>query len=161
MRAKAGSSRALQAFKPFSYLDDPSVPTFAQDRPLIIFDGVCVLCSGFVRFVVSRDRNRSFYLTAAQSPLGQALFKHYGLSQSDFETNLLIANGVAYGKLDAFERIMMQLGGAWRMARLTRAIPSFARDFLYDRIAKNRYVIFGRSDQCMVPPDDWDDRYLS
>ena len=41
---------------PFSYRHDPSVPTFADDKPVIIFDGHCALCSGWASFVLRHDR---------------------------------------------------------------------------------------------------------
>lgn len=136
------------------------MPPFPDDLPLVVFDGVCVLCSGFAQFVVRRDRSRRFRLTAAQSPLGQALFRHYGLDPDEFETNLLIEDGRAYGKLDAFARIMAGLGGVMGVAAVTRAIPAAVGDPLYDAIARNRYRLFGRREVCMMPGEAWRDRVL-
>lgn len=153
--------RATKQTLPFSFRSDPDVPPFPQDRPLIIFDGVCVLCSGMARFVVARDKNRSFYLTTAQSPVGSALFTHYGFSTEDYETSLLVEDGVAYERLDAFERIMWRLGGVCRLAMVTRILPRFLRDFVYDRVARNRYSLFGKTEDCLVPPADWGDRFIS
>lgn len=76
-----------------------------------MFDGVCVLCSGFARFVAARNPDGRFRFTAAQSPLGQALFRHFGLDPVNYETNLLIADGRAFAKMDAFVEIMRRLGG--------------------------------------------------
>ena len=61
----------------FSYRDDPAVPAFPDDRPLIVFDGVCVLCSASARFVLRHDEAGRFRLTAAQSSVGQALYRHH------------------------------------------------------------------------------------
>lgn len=144
----------------YSYRDDPQVPVFADDKPLIVFDGVCVLCSGFARFVVNHDPGGRFRLTTAQSPLGQALYRHFDLDPLDFETNLLIADGRASTKLDAFAGIMDRLGGRWRLAKLARITPRPIGNWLYDRIARNRYQLFGRTETCMVPPSDWAERVL-
>lgn len=76
-----------------SYRSDPAVPSFPDDRPLIVFDGVCVLCSGFVRFVLRHDGKNQFRFAAVQSITGDALYRHYGLATTPWDTNLLIAEG--------------------------------------------------------------------
>jgi len=143
----------LDSFSPYSYRDDPSVPDFPDETPLIVFDGVCVLCNGFARFVAKRDPENRFRFAEAQSALGGALFRHYGLDDIDFETNLLIQDGRAYGRLEAFAHILGQLGGPWHAAKAVLALPRPARDWLYDRIAKNRYRIFGRYETCPARDD--------
>ena len=144
---------------PYSYRG-AAVPPFPDDRPIIVFDGVCVLCSGFVRFVVARDGREQFRFVAAQSALGQALFRHYGLDPLEFETNLLIADGRAYGKLDAFTGVMRRIGGLWHVVRAVAIFPRPLRDWLYDRIALNRYRLFGRTEACMTPDAAWRNRVL-
>src|SRR5262245_65046964 len=99
MAARSLSQRLSEA-PPYSYRGDPAVPAFADDRALVVFDGVCVLCSGFARFILERDKRFAFRLATAQSPLGQALFRHYGLDAETFETNLVLADGIPYAKLD-------------------------------------------------------------
>ncbi len=150
----------LRAAAPFSYRHDPAVPRFPDNKPLIVFDGVCVLCTGFARFVARRDTAHQFRFTAAQSPLGQALFRHYELDPVNYETNLLIAEGRVFGKMDAFAGIMRRLGGLWRWTGLLAFLPAPLADGLYDRIARNRYRLFGRRDQCVVPGPEWRDRVL-
>lgn len=150
----------LESKPDYSYRNAPDAPEFPDEKPLIVFDGVCILCSGFVRFVIARDPGAMFRFASAQSPLGQALFRHYGLDTDDFETNLLIADGRAYGKLDAFTGVMVRLGGIWRVALLARLLPRLFRDWLYDRIARNRYRLFGRTDTCIVPDASWRERVL-
>ena len=112
--AHASVSRRLAEAEPYSYRNDPRVPAFADDKALLVFDGVCVLCSGFARFILARDRSFAFRLTTAQSPLGQALYRHYGLDTEMFETNLVLAGGHAYGKLDTVVIAGKHLGGVWR-----------------------------------------------
>lgn len=154
-----GTAR-LATLPAYSYRADPAVPPFADDKPVIVFDGVCVLCSSFARFVARHDRARVFRFTAAQSRLGQALFRHYGLDPVDFETNLLLAEGRAYGKLQAFAGIMRRLGGPWRLLALAGKVPPRLGDWLYDRIARNRYRLFGRTETCMMPDASWRDRVI-
>jgi predicted DCC family thiol-disulfide oxidoreductase YuxK len=79
----------------YSYRRDGAVPAFPDDRPIIVFDGFCALCSGWARFVLRHDRRALFRLLPAQSALGHALYVHYGLDPVDYETNILLAHGVA------------------------------------------------------------------
>lgn len=145
--------RDLSGFAPHSYRADPTVPAFPDTRKLIVFDGVCVLCSGFARFVARRDKTEQFSFVAAQSPLGKALFRHYGLDETDFETNLLIEDGRAHGRMEAFARIMKGLGMPWSLAMGVFILPLSVRNWLYDRIARNRYRNFGRYETCIAPDD--------
>jgi predicted DCC family thiol-disulfide oxidoreductase YuxK len=129
----------------------PEAPSADASRPLIVFDGVCVLCSGFVRMVVRLDRQNRFRFATAQSPFGEALFQKYGLRTDSYETNLVIIDGAAFTRLDSFVAVMSELGWPWRAAKLLLLLPRPLRDWLYERIAKNRYALFGRKDSCDIP----------
>jgi predicted DCC family thiol-disulfide oxidoreductase YuxK len=144
----------------YSYRSDPAVPAFPDDKAVVVFDGVCVLCSGFARFILKRDRSFAFRLATAQSPLGQALMRHYGLDAQTFESNLVLADGRAYAKLDTVWAVGRRLGGPWRALALLRLLPGALGDWLYDRVAQSRYALFGRTEQCMLPPPEWRDRFL-
>jgi predicted DCC family thiol-disulfide oxidoreductase YuxK len=145
----------------YSYRADRQVPKFDDSRPVIVFDGVCVLCNGFARFVAKRDTAQQFRFTHAQSALGQGLFRHYGLNPVAFETNLLIMDGRAYGKLEAFSQIARRLGLPWTLiGHAVRAIPDLIGDPLYNLIARNRYRLFGRYDVCAVPDASWRERMI-
>lgn len=120
-------------------------------QPLIVFDGVCVLCSGFVRTVVRLDRKNRFRFATAQSPFGEALFHKYGLRTDSYETNLVLVGGAPFMRLDSFIAVMAELGWPWRAAKALLLLPPPLRDWLYERIAKNRYAIFGRKDSCEIP----------
>jgi predicted DCC family thiol-disulfide oxidoreductase YuxK len=153
-------STRLAAAAPYSYRTDPSIPTFPDDKALLVFDGVCVLCSGTAQFVLQHDHAARFRFATAQSSLGQALFRHYGLDTQDFETNLLLVEGRAYGKLDAVIAGGRLLGGMWHVARLLRLLPRPLADWIYDHIARNRYRLFGRTERCMMPRPEWRDRFV-
>lgn len=151
----------LAAFPPYSWRADPAVPAFADTGALIVFDGVCVLCSHFAGFVARRDHAQHFRFVAVQSVLGQALMRHYNLDPVDFETNLLIEDGQACGKLEAVVGILRRLGPVWRFAACLMRLPPVAmRDWLYDRVARNRYAVFGRRNTCIVPGPGWRGRML-
>ncbi len=145
----------------YSYRHDGAVPDFDDSAPLIVFDGVCGLCSGFARFVIARDRARVFRFTHAQSALGTALFRHYGLDETDFETSLLIEDGWAFGRLEAFAGVLQHFRAHWRgLAMALMLLPRPLRDWLYARVARNRYALFGRYESCRVPSGLGEGRFL-
>jgi predicted DCC family thiol-disulfide oxidoreductase YuxK len=107
----------------------------------------------------ARRRHASSFATA-QSKLGQALFRHYGLDAQSFETNLVLVKGRAHGKLDSVIVAGTELGGVWRALTLLRVLPRAVADWLYDCVARNRYRLFGRTEHCMMPPPEWRDRFI-
>lgn len=135
----------------------PALPTAA---PLIVFDDVCVLCAGFVQWVIRHDPRGTFRFTSAQGPLGQAIFRDLGLDPDTLETILLVADGVAYGKLAGIIAIATRLGGLWRAATMLKVLPAPLGDWFYDRIARNRYALFGRRAVCWAPSPDAADRVI-
>ncbi len=146
---------------PESYRSDPLVPPFPDDKPILFYDGVCVLCSGFAHFVLRLDHAQRIRLAAAQSPLGQAIYAHYGLKQGDYETNLFLVDGTPHQKLNAFLEVMSTLGFPWKLACLAYVIPTPIRNWLYDRIARNRYKVFGKHDTCVLIMKEHEDRFLT
>ncbi|MEO0389393.1 MAG: DCC1-like thiol-disulfide oxidoreductase family protein [Pseudomonadota bacterium] len=138
-------------------LSDPSV---LQNRDVIVFDRVCVLCSGFFRFVQRFDRTQRFGFATAQSPVGQALYSDLDLPLDDFETNLVIVDGCIYQRMDAFAAAMRALGWPWRALDAVRLLPRAARDWMYHRIARNRYAIFGKYQTCLIPSPEVQARFL-
>ncbi len=146
--------------RPYGYRDDPAVPAFADDRPVIIFDGHCVLCSRSAQFVLRHDRRGIYRLLAAQTPLGHALYVHYGLDPHDYETMILVADGLPTFKSEAGIGIASGLGLPWSLAAILRVVPRRWRDRLYDILAHNRFRIFGRRETCFLPDPRWADRFL-
>ena len=100
----------------YSYRDNPAVPEFKDDKPIIVFDGHCVLCSGFANFVIRHDTSQKLRLLAAQSELGEALYAHFGLKPDDYSTNLLIEKGRVRVKSDGTMAMFAYLGGALESA---------------------------------------------
>ncbi|MBX5221879.1 DUF393 domain-containing protein [Rhizobium sp. NLR8a] len=144
----------------YSYRTDPTVPAFADDRPLIVFDGECVFCSGWVKFALKHDRRQRYRFVAAQTPLGQALYRHYGLDCRDYETNILIEKGRAFFKSDGSIRMVAGLGFPYSLVRLFRLLPRRAADAIYEFIARNRLKIAGRQ-SCMVPTPEQRGRFIA
>ncbi|HJU30078.1 MAG TPA: DCC1-like thiol-disulfide oxidoreductase family protein [Hyphomicrobiaceae bacterium] len=148
-------------FPAYSYRADAAVPSFPDDKALIVFDGMCVLCSGFAKFILKHDKHAAFRLTTAQSPLGQALYRHYGLDTEAFESNLVLVEGRVHTKLDTVAAVGHALGGPWRALALVGLLPRALGNWLYDRVAQSRYALFGRTESCMLPPPQWRDRFIN
>ena len=144
----------------YSYRNDPAVPSFPDDRPLVIFDGKCVFCSRFARFILRFDRHRRIRLMAAQTPLGVALYRHYALDPVNYETNILLADGHAFFKSEASLRIFALLGFPWSLLSIVRILPLTVRDRVYGYIARNRLRWFGVRESCYLPDPSEADRFL-
>jgi predicted DCC family thiol-disulfide oxidoreductase YuxK len=147
--------------EPYSWRQDPAVPAFPDDRPVIVFDGHCVLCSSWARFILKHDTAKRFRLLPAQSRTGRALYVHYGLDPEDYETNILLADGVAWLKSESVIRTALALGFPWSLVAVLLVLPFGWRERLYGLLARNRLRLFGRSDSCMLPVPGQEDRFLT
>jgi predicted DCC family thiol-disulfide oxidoreductase YuxK len=151
---------SVSAPEAYSYRRNPAVPDFPDDRPVIVFDGHCAFCSCWARFVLRHDRKGAFRLLAAQSALGEALYRHYGLAVDDYETNILLDGGRPYYRSEASIRMAEGLGLPWSLAGVLRLLPLGVRDRLYGVVARNRLRIAGRTETCMVPEPGHAGRFL-
>lgn len=127
---------------------------------LILFDGVCVFCSRWVRVVIDHDPEHRFRFLPIQSEAGRALATRYGIDPETPQTNAVILDGRIHFKSDAALTVLGALPTTRALAGL-KATPRPLRDPVYDLIAKNRYAIFGRTDACMVPSPEDRERFLS
>jgi predicted DCC family thiol-disulfide oxidoreductase YuxK len=151
---------AIGAGKPaYSYRDDAAVPAFPDERPLFLFDEDCVLCSAGAQFVLKHDREGRHRLSVVQSPLGRAIYAHYGLDPN--RTNLLLAGGVAHTRSDAVLGLAAGLGPPWSWVRVARLIPRPVREAIYGLVARNRFRWFGRRSTCMLPTTEHAGRFLA
>jgi predicted DCC family thiol-disulfide oxidoreductase YuxK len=120
------------------------------DGDVILYDGVCVFCSRWIRFVAARDTDRRFRFTAIQSAYGTRLAQAFGVDPDDPDTNAVVHGGVAYFKSDAALTVLSDLPG-WRWVGVLHVVPKPLRDAVYDLVARNRYRIFGRYEVCFIP----------
>ncbi|MBB4130927.1 thiol-disulfide oxidoreductase DCC family protein [Xanthomonas sp. 3075] len=126
----------------------------------IVFDGVCLLCNGWVKFLLKHDRRGRYRFAAMQGEAGRALLQHHGLDPDDPLSFLLVDASGAWTDSDAIVRVLAGLGGLWRLAGVLRVVPRRVRDIGYRRIARNRYRWFGRSEHCMLPTPEQRARFL-
>lgn len=128
--------------------------------PIILYDGVCGLCNALLKFVIRRDTAGKFRFAALQSEAGQGLLRQHGLPTTDFDTMVLIVDQRSYTKARAALRVMAELGGVYRVARLGLLVPAAITNWLYERVARNRYRLFGRVEQCLMPTPELRARFL-
>jgi predicted DCC family thiol-disulfide oxidoreductase YuxK len=120
------------------------------DDDVILFDGVCVFCSRWVRFVATHDHAARFRFTSIQSAYGARLAQALGIDADDPDTNAVVHGGAAYMRSDGALTVLSLLPGfGWTRALLT--VPKPLRDAVYGLVARNRYRIFGKFDACFVP----------
>lgn len=140
--------------------EKPQPPHLNPSDKLILFDGVCQLCNACCNFVIQHDKHHHLKLASVQSPVGQDLLKHFGYPTDVYETMLVVAEGRCLEKSDAFFYVLKTLGYPWRLLLIFKILPRAINDWLYDRIALNRYRLFGKYDYCRLPSADHDRRYL-
>jgi predicted DCC family thiol-disulfide oxidoreductase YuxK len=145
----------------YSYRAETSVPHFDDTGPVVFMDGECALCSRTARMIARLDRRGEFRICPVQSELGRAVLRHYGLDSDSPDSWIYLANGKAYTSLDAVIAAGTRLGGVAQLVRIFLILPRSARDWLYRRIARNRYAIFGREQICAIPDAALRQRLLS
>lgn len=136
------------------------MPAFEDAQPIIVFDGNCVLCSGWIKFVLKADTTSRFKFIVAQSELGEALYAHFGLKSEDYDTNMLLDKGYVRVKSDGTLAMFAVLGWPWKALNIARIVPNGWRDKIYAHIAKNRIAWFGRPQSCYVPTPEQRARFL-
>lgn len=131
------------------------------NKKIILFDGVCNLCESSVLFVIKHDKKDEFRFVALQSDLGKNIIRHIGMDSKHIDSIVLYEPGIAYYyKSQAALEIAKSLGGFFHFGTLFRIIPNGLRNLLYDYIAKNRYVWFGKKESCMVPTTEIQSKFL-
>jgi len=130
------------------------------NNPIVLFDGVCNLCSAVVVFTIERDQKRKFMFAPLQSGAGQALLKKFNLPAELFDSFVLVEDDRCYSRSTAALRVVKRLTGLWPVLYAVIIVPGPIRDWIYDFVARNRYRWFGRKDQCMVPTADMKSRFL-
>ena len=123
-----------------------------QNKKIILFDGVCNLCNGFVQFVIKYDKKDTFRFAALQSEIGQEILEQTGLSNQNIDSVVLYEPEIGFLiKSNAALEILKNLGGIFYLSIIFKIFPRFIRDAIYDFIARNRYKWLGKKETCMIP----------
>jgi len=128
--------------------------------PVVLFDGVCNLCNGSVRFVIERDPHKHFQFAPLQSETATTLIGRTADPLAMPDSIVLVDDGRLYVRSTAALRIARRLRFPWPLLWLFMAVPRPLRDWVYDLIARHRYGWFGKRDSCMVPTKEIRDRFL-
>jgi predicted DCC family thiol-disulfide oxidoreductase YuxK len=126
---------------------------------IIVFDGVCNFCNRIVQIIIRHDPSAQIHFAAQQSEVGEELLSDYKISTSASSV-IFINDRLVYEKSDAVIEIAKLLTGWPRLFKYTIIVPRFLRNTIYKFIAANRYAIFGKQDQCMVPKEEEKGRFL-
>ncbi|MFL6653687.1 MAG: thiol-disulfide oxidoreductase DCC family protein [Sulfurifustis sp.] len=128
----------------------------SANQSVVVFDGVCHLCNGWVQFLLRRDKAERFVFAPMQTETGRRLLRQHGLDPDSPVSFLLLEEGVAYTDSIAILRVLRQLGPFWKaIAVVLAAVPRLLRDPAYRFVARHRYRLFGRRAECMIPaPED-------
>ncbi len=132
-----------------------------KGNPVILFDGVCNLCNGIVKFIIKNDPESYFRFTPLQSPTGQSLLEKHGFNREVIDTFVLINEDTCLTKSDAALYIVRCLPGLlWSLLGIFSIIPKPIRNWGYDMVVRNRYRWFGKKEECLVPTNDILNRFL-
>jgi predicted DCC family thiol-disulfide oxidoreductase YuxK len=157
MRTPGRGSRRLAA---------PTAGVAPPPRPdVVLYDGVCGLCNGLVRFVLPRDRAGRFRFAALQGPAAHAILTRHGRDAAALDTVYVAVPDARGGerllsKSRAVLHLLRGLGAPWSAAVLASPLPTRLLDAGYDLVARYRYRIFGRSEACLLPRPEWRDRFI-
>ena len=134
---------------------------FPKGKKIILFDGVCNLCEASVQFVIKYDKKDVFRFVALQSELGIEIIKHIGLENNNIDSVILYEPGIAYNyKSAAALEIAKNLGGFFHFGTVFKLIPNGLRNLIYDYIARNRYLWYGKKDSCLLPTEEIKSKFL-
>jgi predicted DCC family thiol-disulfide oxidoreductase YuxK len=126
---------------------------------VVLFDGVCNLCSKSVQFIIKRDKAKLFRFASLQSGFGQKILQQHGMSDINFNSFILLQNGTLYTKSTGALKVAAQLNGL-KWSKIFFAVPAFIRDGVYGIIARNRYKWFGKKEACWLPTPALKYRFL-
>jgi predicted DCC family thiol-disulfide oxidoreductase YuxK len=135
-------------------------PLLDGESRVVFFDNICHLCIHSVQSILKHNKDQSIQFASIQSELGSSVLSFYGLPTQMYETMLYIEKGQLYTKSTAAIKIAKRLSFPWCLLQAGVVIPRFIRDGVYDLIARNRYKLFGKRDQCYLPDEKTLKRFL-
>lgn len=131
-----------------------------NDKKVILFDGICNFCNFWVNFIIERDKKDLFRFASLQSEVGQSLLRKLELSETDFDSFVLIEGLNYYIKSTAALKVIKEINGWLKVLYPFIFFPEIFRDSVYNLISKNRYRIFGKSDSCRMPTEKEKSKFI-
>ena len=132
----------------------------SSSHPIILFDGVCNLCNGFVQFVIKRDHRNVFRFGSLQSESARQILMLLGSEHRDLTSIVLLDDEDIATESDAVLKIARKLHGLWSLHYSFVIVPRIVRDTMYRIVSRYRYRIFGKMDSCMIPTPELLDRFI-
>jgi predicted DCC family thiol-disulfide oxidoreductase YuxK len=127
---------------------------------IVVFDAKCLLCSGWVQFLLKRDHKGVFQFASIQTPAGARLLAKAGLPVEGLDTLLLVDGERSFQQTAAILRVVSELGWPWRLLWVGWIVPAPLRNAAYRFCARNRYRIFGRRETCFLPSQEHKERFI-
>lgn len=131
-----------------------------ENGPIFLFDSICMLCDNAVQYVLKHEVSSDMLFISIQSPKGRELALAHDIDPDNPETFIFFENGIAHLKSDGVIALSQHLRGAVRLLRFGTCIPKLFRDWSYEKIASNRYKIFGKTEHCIMPDEDHRHRFI-
>ena len=132
----------------------------ADNTKIILFDGVCNLCNGFVIYIIKKDKKNKLQFAALQSTAGEILLSKFKIDKVKTDSIIFVDGENYYERSSAALHIAKHLSGAFPLLYGFIIIPKFIRDGIYNWIARNRYKWFGKKESCMIPTKELQSKFL-
>lgn len=127
---------------------------------VVLFDGFCNLCNGFVNWVIDHDKSGKLKFASLQSEYGKNVIDQFHLREKYMETIVYLDDSKVYILSEAVLRILKQTGGIYASTYYLIIIPTFIRNWVYKLISNYRYSWFGKRNDCRVPTSEIIDRFV-
>ncbi|MBS1667696.1 MAG: thiol-disulfide oxidoreductase DCC family protein [Bacteroidetes bacterium] len=132
----------------------------SKEKKIVLFDGVCNLCSAAVQFILKHDKKNQFLFGSLQGKAGQEYLKKFNLPSDSFNSFMLVEGDQLYDRSTGALRMLKHLGNGWQLLYGFIIVPKPMRDAFYNLIAKKRYQWFGKKQECWLPSKTWESRFL-
>ncbi|MBX2970241.1 MAG: DUF393 domain-containing protein [Cyclobacteriaceae bacterium] len=136
------------------------IPEADQPKNIVLFDGVCNLCSSSVQFIINRDPKSRFRFALLQSETGKGLLEKFQLPVDALYSIILVRENSYLERSDAALEIARNLSGLWPLFYAFKIVPKVLRDPIYNWISRNRYNWFGKKEACWLPTPELKERFI-
>lgn len=138
----------------------PDTASDIVEHPIVLFDGECRFCNGWVKFLLRRDKRDVFRFAPLQSEAARAMLPTYLLKDDSLDSVMVVEPNDIYTHSSAVLRIAKHLGGPWAILYALIVVPIPLRDAAYRWVAKRRYTWFGREESCMMPSEETKRKFI-
>ena len=142
------------------YAEKDAAGSTDSETPIVLYDGVCNLCTRSVQFVIQRDSRKQFRFASLQSLFANTYLGKNRQDDERLKSMVLVVGDHVYRESTAVLLTAKRLDGLWPMLAIFLLIPRPIRDVVYRLVAKHRYRVLGKGDQCWIPTPDLTDRFI-